>query len=145
MLSLVNAKADSPDYVGQILASGVSIPFGRMPTDWSWRSPLLLQALPAVINAGFILFLPESPRWLYTRGKKDQAIEILARLHSKDMDINSPLIKLEIEEIEVNISVDGSDKRWWDFRALFSTFGNRYRMLSLFYAIGKEQESKSLY
>lgn len=99
-----------------------------MQNDWSWRSPLMLQALPAILNAAFILFLPESPRWLYTRGKKDQAIEILARLHSKDMDVNSPLIKLEIEEIEVNISVDGSDQRWWDFRALFNTFGNRYRM-----------------
>jgi MFS family permease len=50
-------------YVGQIVASGISIPFGKRPDAWAWRSPILLQAAPAIINVAFVLLLPESPRW----------------------------------------------------------------------------------
>jgi len=37
------------------------------------------------------------------------------------------MIRLEIQEIEERISLDGADKRWWDFRILFSTRASRYR------------------
>ena len=113
--------------VGQLLASGISIPFGRHNSSWAWRAPLLLQALPAAINVCFILLLPESPRWLYSRGHKEKATKIMARLHSRDKDVNSPLIRLQIGEIEENISLDGADKRWWDFRTLLRNRASRYR------------------
>jgi hypothetical protein len=52
----------------------------------------------------------------------------LVRLHSRDQDTNSPLIQIEIQEIEANISLSGADKRFWDFRALFhSAAAARYR------------------
>jgi len=54
-------------------------------------------------------------------------VKILAKYHSKTGDINSPMIQLEIQEIEERISLDGADKRWWDFRELFRTGANRYR------------------
>ncbi|RSH89116.1 hypothetical protein EHS25_002782 [Saitozyma podzolica] len=114
-------------YVGQILASGISIPFGRTTSDWAWRSPILLQSAPAIINVAFVLLLPESPRWLYSRGHKERAVQILTRLHSRDRDPHSPLIQIEIQEIEANISLSGADKRFWDFRALFRTAAARYR------------------
>ena len=50
-------------YVGQILASGLAIPFGKAASNYAWRGPIYLQAAPAVINLAFVLFLPESPRW----------------------------------------------------------------------------------
>lgn len=52
------------------------------------------------------------PRWLYTRGRKEEARQILAKLHSSTGDINSPLIELEIEEIEEKIEIDGADSPW---------------------------------
>ena len=86
------------------------------------------------------------PRWLYTKGKKEQARKILAKLHSSTGDINSPLIGLEIEEIEEKIALDGADSKYqdqnhwvpandstlserpWDFRPLFiGGRGIRYR------------------
>lgn len=73
-------------------------------------------------------WMPESPRWIYSRGDTARARRILADLHSRDRDINSPLIEFEIEEIEESISLDGSDKRWWDFRKLVNTAPNRYRL-----------------
>jgi hypothetical protein len=73
-------------------------------------------------------WMPESPRWIYSRGDTERARRILADLHSRDRDINSPLIAFEIEEIEEGISLDGADKRWWDFRRLVNSGANRYRL-----------------
>lgn len=116
-------------YVGQIIASGISIPFGRTASDYAWRAPIYLQAVFALINVAFVMFLPESPRWLYTRGRKERAVAILAKLHSRDNDVMSPLVQLEIQEIEENISLKGADKTFWDFRALFRTAAARYRFM----------------
>ena len=85
-----------------------------------------------------------SPRWLHSIGQKERARAILANLHSRDNDINSPLIQLEIEEIEEHIKIGGADSKyhthmvsndynhpaevWWDFRPLFRTKSDRARM-----------------
>ena len=113
--------------VGQILATGVAIPLGKLTSDASWRTCLYLQCAPAVINVAFILFICESPRWLYARGRKEEAIAVLARHHSATGDVNSPLIQLQVMEIEESISLDGGDRRFWDFRCLFNSRSNRYR------------------
>ncbi|KAJ7109711.1 general substrate transporter [Mycena crocata] len=114
-------------YVGQMVATGMMVSTGNFATEWSWRLPLFVQVVPAAGNFLFILFCPESPRWLYTRGKTDEARRILARFHSSNGDPNSPLVALEIEEIEEKIALDGADKHWWDFRPLFRTRADRYR------------------
>lgn len=80
--------------VGQLLASGVAIPLGRIASDYSWRIPLLLQCALAVVNVAFVLLLPESPRWLFSRGRKEEAVIILAQLHTRDNDPQSPLVQL---------------------------------------------------
>ncbi|KZT52563.1 general substrate transporter [Calocera cornea HHB12733] len=115
-------------YVGQIIASGIAIPTGRYDDNMAWRAPIYVQGLPAVINVALVLWLPESPRWLYTRGKTELATKILAKYHTKNNDVNSPIIQLQLAEIEEYISLDGSDKRWWDFKRLFKTRADRYRI-----------------
>ncbi|KAJ7780640.1 hypothetical protein DFH07DRAFT_949868 [Mycena maculata] len=55
------------------------------------------------------LFCPESPCWLYTRGKTDKACHILARLHSSNGDPDSTLVALEIEEIKEMVALNGAD------------------------------------
>lgn len=107
-------------------ATGMMVATGTWQNELSWRLPLYVQVVPAGINVLFIFLCPESPRWLYSVGRADSARLVLANLHSKNRDINSPLIDLEMEEIAEKIQVDGVDKRWWDFRPLFRTRANRY-------------------
>lgn len=60
------------------------------------------------------------------QGRVDKAREILVKYHG-DGDTNSPIVALELEEMQQAISPDGSDKRWWDFRELFNSRSARYR------------------
>jgi hypothetical protein len=42
-------------------------------------------------------------------------------------DRDSPIVQLEFKEMLEEISVTGSDKRWWDYGELISTRETRYR------------------
>ena len=57
-----------------------------------------------------------SPRWLYAHGKPEKARNLLAKLHSETGDINSPLVDLEVEEIEEKIALDGADSTEISFK-----------------------------
>lgn len=53
--------------------------------------------------------LPESPRWLHAQGKSEEAVKVLAQLHSRDNSTESPLVQIEMEEIKKS-STDGQSK-----------------------------------
>jgi hypothetical protein len=46
-----------------------------------------------------------------------------------DGDSNSPIVQLEYQEMLDDISLEGSDKRWWDYRELFNSREQRYRSM----------------
>jgi hypothetical protein len=46
-----------------------------------WRTMFSIQAIPSVMYLLLILFyLPESPKWLLTRGRVDESIKVLQSL-----------------------------------------------------------------
>ena len=51
-----------------------------------------------------------------------------AKYHGEG-DPNSPIVQLENREMIKDISLTGSDKRWWDYRELWDTRESRYRSL----------------
>jgi Sugar (and other) transporter len=76
---------------------------------------------------GFILFFPESPRWLIAHDRREEAMKIFARYHA-DGDINAPIVKLQVAEIIEQMQLYRNDNPWWDFRELFNTRAARYRL-----------------
>ncbi|KAI1498380.1 general substrate transporter [Biscogniauxia marginata] len=51
-----------------------------IPNEWAWRLPFLIQIAPAILLGIGLPFLPYSPRWLASRGRDDEALEILCKL-----------------------------------------------------------------
>ncbi|KAI0716664.1 general substrate transporter [Earliella scabrosa] len=115
-------------YSGNIIASWTSFGTARINNDWSWRIPSLLQALPSVLQVFLIWFVPESPRWLVSKGKESQALHVLAYYHA-DGDETDPLVLYEFEEIKTAIKMDTETNKNVGWKALFATKGNRKRMV----------------
>ncbi|KAA1473302.1 general substrate transporter [Dentipellis sp. KUC8613] len=116
---------------GAIAAAAITLGTQRIQSDWSWRIPLILQAAPACVVVCTVWSLPESPRWLMAHGRDAEAFAFLTNYHGNG-DPNHPIVKLQTREFKEGIRTDGSDKRWWDFRALFATSNARWRFLMVF-------------
>ena len=63
--------------------------------------PSLLQLLPSLIQLSTIWFLPESPRWLISNDRHEEAMAALKRYHGEGEE--TELVKLEFEEIRAAI------------------------------------------
>ncbi|XP_073039846.1 inositol transporter 1 [Primulina eburnea] len=64
---------------GQFLSYLVNIAFTEVPGTWRWM--LGVSALPAIVQFSLIIFLPESPRWLYMKKDKSEAIIVLSKIY----------------------------------------------------------------
>ncbi|KAG5748843.1 hypothetical protein H9Q72_010049 [Fusarium xylarioides] len=67
-------------------------------SNWAWRGIMLGEAVPSIISLCLFPFVDESPRWLLYKGCKEEATEILARLHA-NRDREHPMVVAEIQEI----------------------------------------------
>ena len=63
-----------------------------------WRWMLGVELLPALCYFIFLFFVPKSPRWLYLKGKIEDAKSVLIKIHGKERGIE------EIITIEKNSS-----------------------------------------
>ncbi|KAJ7437851.1 hypothetical protein B0H11DRAFT_2294183 [Mycena galericulata] len=115
-------------FIGCIISSAVVVGTGRINSSAAWRLPFAVQFVPTIILGVGVYFIPESPRWLMSVGRKEEARNILARYHGNG-DVNAPLVVLELRELEARIrmDIDNSSKRWWDYSELFNSRGARYR------------------
>ena len=70
-------------YLGATIVAGVTLgTFSRHDT-WSWRIPSVLQLLPSAIQLAFIWSVPESPRWLVSKDRHEEAMAILVKYHAE--------------------------------------------------------------
>ncbi|SPO02566.1 related to lactose permease [Cephalotrichum gorgonifer] len=114
-------------FSGSIIASGAARGSLEVDPAFSWRLITWLQCLFSGIICIFCFLLPESPRWLYVNNKGDQARAILTKYHGRG-NPDSPWVSLQMNEYEAALDMDGSDKRWWDYRTLFNKRSAIYRL-----------------
>lgn len=113
---------------GSIPAAAITFGCSYLQSQWSFRVPFLMQGVYGLLVALLVFTVPESPRWLMQNGRSEEALAFLIKYHGNG-DPDSALVKLEFEEFQENIALDASDKRWWDYRALFATKNARWRFL----------------
>jgi sugar porter (SP) family MFS transporter len=113
--------------VGAMVASGAARGGLEYVGNTTWLIPVWLQVMFPSIVLIFSWFLPESPRWLYVHGKREEAKATLIKYHGHG-NTESEWVKLQLAEYEEYLETDGSDKRWWDYRALFNTRASNYRL-----------------
>ncbi|RSL80985.1 hypothetical protein CEP51_006162 [Fusarium floridanum] len=113
-------------FVGSVVAAWTTFATRNMD-HWSWRIPSLLQiATPLVALPGFLM-ISESPRWLVSVDRVEEARRILANIHSGG-DMNSPLIAFEMTEIEETIRAEQEANASTSWADLCNTPGNRHRL-----------------
>ncbi|KAI0093090.1 general substrate transporter [Irpex rosettiformis] len=113
-------------FLGSIVAAWTTFGTFNIPNSWSWRIPSALQALPSVLQVCLIWMVPESPRWLFSKGREEEARNILAYYHGNG-DSHHPLVEYEFEEIRTAIARD-NDAKNVGWMTLVKTPGNRRRL-----------------
>ncbi|KAH6861968.1 major myo-inositol transporter iolT [Alternaria alternata] len=123
MTSLFNASY----FIGSIVAAGISIKTTEMVGNWGWRAPSLLQICPSVLQICTVFLLPESPRWLVSRDREDEAFAILTKYHAEG-DPTSILVQAEMAQIRstIKLEMEHSSRSWKD---MVRTAGMRRRVL----------------
>ncbi|KFY01250.1 hypothetical protein O988_02847 [Pseudogymnoascus sp. VKM F-3808] len=123
MTSLFNSSY----FIGAITASAITIGTVNIKSNWSWRVPSILQICPSLLQIAFVFLLPESPRWLISKDRDEEAFAVLVKYHAEG-DADSVLVKAEMAQIKstIKIELEHSKQSWRD---MVSTSGMRRRVL----------------
>ncbi|KAF5011443.1 hypothetical protein FDECE_2432 [Fusarium decemcellulare] len=114
--------------VGALLAAGVSYGCSDLePSNWAWRIPSILQAAPPLAVLGLIPFLPESPRWLAYQDRREEALQVLARVNGADE--NHPQVQTQYREVIDTLEYEKNEGRSVNFADMLKNRANRKRLL----------------
>jgi MFS family permease len=105
--------------------------------QFSWRFPLAFQVFfPVVVLAGSKL-IPFSPRWLLSQGRRQEALDIVMKLHKTPSDPEHIKAREEFWLMEQQYELDAS-LNFGKFE-LFRTAANRKRALMAFMLMWGDQ------
>ena len=119
-------------YISNYLLKGVG-----GSNDWRWM--LGVMAVPSLIYSVLVFSIPESPRWLVTKGRDDEAKKVLLRLGITDVDKEVASIKSGIQHEDgggKKIAFFSKKHRTILFLAFFVAFFNQLSGINfiLYYA-----------
>ncbi|CAH9141490.1 unnamed protein product [Cuscuta epithymum] len=88
---------------GQFLSYLINLAFTKAPGTWRWM--LGVACLPALIQSLLMLGLPESPRWLYRKGRVEEAEAILKKIYSAEE------VEVEMEALRESVEKERDDSK----------------------------------
>ncbi|GAB7347789.1 hypothetical protein MBLNU459_g5330t1 [Dothideomycetes sp. NU459] len=91
--------------IGTMVAYWIDYGASYGPADLTWRFPIAFQIVFGLIVCIFMVWLPESPRWLLTHDRHDEASSVLAGLRGLSKD--SPELQIELNIINDSIRASG--------------------------------------
>lgn len=86
-------------------AAAVTFATFAMTSNWGWRIPSYLQIVPSLLQVSFIWFIPESPRWLLSEGRRNEAYAILVKYHAEG-DEDSEFVQAEYTQINETLEAE---------------------------------------
>ena len=99
-------------------------------TSWNgqigWRWMFWICTIPAILFFVFVLFIPESPRWLVAKGNPDKAFKIMKRI------TNDEVAKSELAAIKRAID---TDEKGISFFSLFKNGAGRIMVIGIVLAV----------
>ncbi|EGS20242.1 uncharacterized protein CTHT_0047580 [Thermochaetoides thermophila DSM 1495] len=114
-------------FIGQIIAAAICFRTNNITTDWAWRIPSLLQVCPSLLQICFVFLLPESPRWLISKDRLQEAQDILTKYHGEG-DRGLEFVAAEFAQMQttIRLEMEASKRSWMD---IVKTSGMRRRLL----------------
>lgn len=129
---------------GAIVAGWTTFGTFRLNSSAAWRIPSGLQGFPALLQLIGVWWVPESPRWLMSKGKHEEAWQTIVKYHAEG-DETDPLAIFEFAEIKEAIAVQESRalevSPLQRLLSLFRTPGNRKRTAIMIWAACCSQQS----
>ena len=128
--------------IGLLLGSIVTNYTNTRPDTGAYRIPMAVQLLcPILLVFGLIMFIPESPRWLLQKGRKEDTLKSLRRLRHGQKD-RDRLVELEMAELEAEIRITEGQKRA-SWRNVFK-YGPEGRKAYLLFALQAFQQASGI-
>ncbi|KAL1169600.1 hypothetical protein V6Z11_A05G157300 [Gossypium hirsutum] len=91
---------------GQFLSYLINLAFTKAPGTWRWM--VGVAGFPALLQFILMLLLPESPRWLYRKGREEAAKVIMRKIYPAH-EVEQEIQDLK-ESVETEIKEEGSSE-----------------------------------
>ncbi|GAA5862734.1 hypothetical protein JCM3774_001900 [Rhodotorula dairenensis] len=92
---------------GTMIAYWIDFGFSYLDNSASWRVPIALQCIFAVALVALVTFLPESPRWLVSKGHYAEAQKVIAALEPAPYNDAAVVLQLKV----INDSLEGQTRQ----------------------------------
>ncbi|GAA5972899.1 hypothetical protein JCM11641_003993 [Rhodosporidiobolus odoratus] len=119
----------NPNYaIGGFICAWLSFGTSFMPdtNGWNWRIIYIVQLIPALYMLIAIQFVPETPRWLLSKGRDQEALDFLVKYHGGG-NPQDELVLFEFEEIKEALQKE-KEMRQDTWREIFAKKANRHRL-----------------
>lgn len=94
---------------GALLAAGIVFNTHTMKTEAAYKIVMGVQMVFPILLLSALYWIPETPRWLMMKGRREEALATLKTLRTSD-----EIAELEIMDIEASLEMHVDDGNWID-------------------------------